>query len=247
MLIDTHCHLSYDDYENLNEIIKNMDGIMITSGCNDKTNKEVLDLIEKYPNVYGTLGIHPEEVTNITMDSFKIIEENINNPKIVAIGEIGLDYYWVKDNKEEQIKLFKKQLDLATKYNKPVVIHSRNSIEDTYDILKEYTLKGVIHCFSSSLEMAEKFIKLGYKIGIGGVVTFKNSLKLQNIVKNLDLKDILLETDSPYLSPEPYRGKQNKPSNVYFVAQKVAEIKNIPIVDVIESTGLNAMNIFVRK
>ena len=193
MLIDTHCHLSNDDYENLEEVIKNMNGIMIASGCNDKTNKEVLELVEKYTNVYGTLGIHPEEVNNLNNDSFKIIEDNINNSKIVAIGEIGLDYYWVNDNKEEQKELFLKQLDLAKKHNKPVVIHSRDSIQDTYDILKKYHLKGTIHCFSSSLEMAKEFIKLGYKIGIGGVVTFKNSLKLQEIVKELDLKYILLD------------------------------------------------------
>ena len=244
MLIDTHCHLSNDDYENLDQIIKNMEGIMITSGCNDKTNKEVLELVEKYPNVYGTLGIHPEEIDNLTNDSFKIIEENVNNPKIVAIGEIGLDYYWVKDNKEEQKELFKKQLDLAKKYNKPVIIHSRDSIKDTYDILKKYNLKGTIHCFSSSLEMAKEFIKLGYKIGIGGVLTFKNSLKLQEIVKEIDLKDILLETDSPYLSPEPFRGKKNDPSKTIYVAQKISELKNVNIEEVLRQTANNASSLF---
>lgn len=244
MLIDTHCHLGYDDYENLDEIIKNMDGIMIASGCNDKTNKEVLELINKYPNVYGTLGIHPEEVDNITEESFKLIEDNINNPKIVGIGEIGLDYYWVKDNKEKQKELLIKQLELATKYKKTVVIHSRDSIQDIYNILKEYNLKGTIHCFSSSLEMAKEFIKLGYKIGIGGVVTFKNSNKLQEIVKELDLKDILIETDSPYLTPEPYRGKKNNPTLVYYVAKKISELKDIEVEKVISQTGINAIEQF---
>lgn len=244
MLIDTHCHLSNDDYENLDQIIKNMNGIMIASGCSDKTNKEVLELVEKYPNVYGTLGIHPEEIDNLTNDSFKIIEENINNTKIVAIGEIGLDYYWVNDNKEEQKNLFKKQLDIAKKYHKPVVIHSRDSIQDTYDILKKYNLKGSIHCFSSSLEMAKEFIKLGYKIGIGGVVTFKNSLKLQEIVKELELKDILLETDSPYLSPEPYRGKKNEPSKTIYIAQKISALKNVKLEEVLRQTANNASSLF---
>ena len=244
MLIDTHCHLSFDDYENLEEIIENMNGIMIASGCSDKTNKEVLELVEKYPNVYGTLGIHPEEINNLTSDSFKIIEDNINNPKIVAIGEIGLDYYWVRDNKEAQKQLFIKQLDLAKKYNKPVVIHSRESIQDTYNILKQYNLKGSIHCFSSSLEMAREFIKLGYKIGIGGVVTFKNSLKLQEIVKEIDLKDILLETDSPYLSPEPFRGKKNDPSKTICVAQKISELKNVKLEEVLRQTANNASSLF---
>lgn len=240
MLIDTHCHLSNNDYENLIEVINNMDGIMIASGCDDKTNKEVLELINKYPNVYGTLGIHPSEIDSITTDSFKIIEDNIKNPKVVAIGEIGLDYYWVKDNKEEQKEVFIKQLDLAQKYSKPIVVHSRESIQDVYDILKNYKLKGSIHCFSSSLEMAKEFIKLGYKIGVGGIVTFKNSLKLQEIVKELNIKDILIETDSPYLTPEPFRGKRNEPSNVLYVAKKIAELKNLNLEDVITITRNNA-------
>ena len=244
MLIDTHCHLSYEDYDNLEEIIKNMDGIMIASGCNDKTNKEVLELVSKYDNVYGTLGIHPEDVDNINEDSFRFIEENISNPKIVAIGEIGLDYYWVKENKEIQKELLKKQLDIATKYNKPIVVHSRDAIQDTYDILKEYSLKGSLHCFSSSLEMAREFIKLGYKIGVGGTVTFKNSKKLQEIVKEIDLKDILLETDSPYLSPEPFRGKRNNPSNTHYVALKIAELKDIDVKKVLDITSANAISLF---
>lgn len=247
MLIDTHCHLSNEDYENLGQVINNMDGIMIASGCDDKTNKEVLELINKYPNVYGTLGIHPSEIESITADSFKLIEDNINNPKIVAIGEIGLDYYWVKDNKEKQKEVFIKQLDLAQKYSKPIVVHSRESIQDVYDILKNYKLKGSIHCFSSSLEMAKEFIKLGYKIGIGGVVTFKNSIKLQEIVKELDIKDILIETDSPYLTPEPFRGKRNEPSNVLYVAKKISELKNINLEDVIIITRNNATREFDLK
>ena len=120
MLIDTHCHLNKEDYENVDEIIKNMDGIMIASGCSDKSNREVLELVKKYPNVYGAIGIHPEDINGTSEESFKFIEENINNPKIVAIGEIGLDYYWVKDNKDKQKEVFRRQLDIATKYNKPV-------------------------------------------------------------------------------------------------------------------------------
>ena len=190
MLIDTHCHLSYEDYDNLEEILNNKDCIMIASGCDDKTNKDVLELVEKYDNVYGTLGIHPQEIDKITENSFKFIEDNLNNPKIVAIGEIGLDYYWVKDNIDKQKEVFEYQLNLATKYKKPIVVHSRDAIQDTYDIIKKYNLNGSIHCFSSSLEMAKEFIKLGYKIGGGGILTFKNSRKLQEIVKEIDLKNI---------------------------------------------------------
>lgn len=247
MMVDTHCHLSYEDYENLDEVIKNMNGIMIASGCDDKTNNIVLELVNKYENVYGTIGIHPEEIEGITPSSFRFIEQNITNPKIVAIGEIGLDYYWVKDNKEEQKELFEKQLDIATKYNKPIVVHSRDAVQDTYDILKKYNLKGSIHCFSSSLEMAKAFIKLGYKIGVGGTVTFKNSKKLQEIIKDIDMKDILLETDSPYLSPEPHRGKKNEPKNVYFVASKIAELKSISIEEVLSVTTQTAISEFDLK
>lgn len=247
MLVDTHCHLSVDDYENLDEIISEMNGIMIASGCDDKSNKEVLDLVSKYKNVYGVLGIHPESVNDYNAESLKFIEENINNPKIVGIGEIGLDYYWVNDNKDVQKELFIKQLNIAQKYNKPIVVHSRESIQDIYDILKDYKLKGSIHCFSSSLEMAVEFIKLGYKIGIGGVVTFKNSKKLQEIVKEVDIKNILLETDSPYLSPEPLRGKQNKPSNVSLVALKISELKDISKEEVINITMENSCQLFDFK
>lgn len=244
MLIDTHCHLSSDDYNNLDEIINEFDGIMIASGCDLKTNKEVIELVNKYDRVYGTLGIHPEEIENFKESDLKFIEDNLNNKKIVGIGEIGLDYYWVKDNKEQQKELFIKQLDIAKKYNKAVIVHSREAIQDTYDILKKYNLKGSIHCFNSSLEMAREFIKIGYKIGVGGVLTFKNSKKLQEIVKDIDLKDILLETDSPYLTPEPYRGQKNKPSNVYYVALKLAELKNLSIEDIINQTWENALKEF---
>ena len=244
MLIDTHCHLSCDDYNNLDDIINEFDGIMFASGCDLKTNKEVIELVNKYDNVYGTLGIHPEEIENFKESDLKFIEDNLNNKKIVGIGEIGLDYYWVKDNKEQQKELFIKQLDIAKKYNKAVIVHSREAIQDTYDIIKKYNLKGSIHCFNSSLEMAREFIKIGYKIGVGGVLTFKNSKKLQEIVKDIDLKYILLETDSPYLTPEPYRGQKNKPSNVYYVALKIAELKNLSIETIINQTEQNALKEF---
>lgn len=244
MLIDTHCHLGKEDYNNLDEVINEMKGIMIISGCDTRSNKEVLEIVNKYSNVYGTLGIHPEEIDDISDNDFTFIEENINNNKIVGIGEIGLDYYFRKDNIDRQKKVLDKQLKLAQKYNKPVVIHSREAIQDTYDILREYDLTGTIHCFSSSLEMAKEFIKLGYKIGVGGIVTFKNSKKLREIVSSLDLENILLETDSPYLTPEPFRGQKNKPSNVELVAQKISEIKSISKEEVIDITGENAKKLF---
>ena len=246
MMIDTHCHLFKDDYDNLDEVIGRMqDNIMLVSGTSDSTNLEVIDLVNKYPNIYGVIGIHPEEVDNVTSNSFKIIEDNINNPKIVGIGEVGLDYYWVKDNKERQIELFIKQIELANKYNKTVVIHSRDAIGDTYNILEKHLkTKAVMHCYSSSLEMARKFINLGIKLGVGGVVTFKNSKVLKEVVENISINDILLETDSPYLTPEPYRGKKNEPYNVIYVASKIAEIKGITLNEVLEKTSRTARELF---
>ncbi len=237
-MIDTHCHIFNEYYNNIDDILNKMkENIIIISGTNDLDNQEVIKLCDKYPNVYGTLGIHPTE--NVTDDSFTFIEKNINNSKIVAIGEIGLDYYWNKD--ENQKIKFIKQLDLARKYNKPVVIHSRDATAETYEILKEYQdLKKVIHCYSGSLEMALKFIKINCKLGIGGVITFKNS-KLKDVVKEIDLKYILLETDSPFLTPEPLRGTKNEPYNIIYVAKKIAEVKNISLEMVLKQTTMNAI------
>lgn len=243
MLIDTHCHLSNSDYENVDEIVKRMKGVMIVAGCDDKTNLEVLELINKYDNVYGVLGIHPEYV--MKKNSYKIIENNLTHPKIVGIGEVGLDYHWDKEHKKEQKQLFINQIELARKYHKTVVVHSRDAIEDTLEIVSKYPeVKFVFHCYSSSLEIAQELVKKNIRLGIGGVVTFKNSAKLKRVVEQIDLEYLLLETDSPYLTPEPYRGKQNEPANTLYVAQKIAEIKGISVDMVIAKTGQNAIEQF---
>ena len=249
MMIDTHCHLSSSDYTNLELVIKNMENnIIIVSGCNSKTNHEVINMCNKYNNVYGTLGIHPEEVDSATEADLEFIESNLTNPKIVAVGEIGLDYHWNKENKDLQKLWFEKQLALAKKYQMSVVVHSRDAIQDTYDILKTSDVKKIdIHCYSSSLEMAYKFIDLGARLGIGGVVTFKNSEKLKDVVRCIDLKYLLLETDSPYLAPEPFRGKQNEPYNIKYVAEKIAELKNISVEEVFKITTMNAIDQFDLK
>lgn len=250
MMIDTHCHLDIDDYDDVEKVISNMNGnIMVASGCNMKTNMRVLELTEKYSNIFGTIGIHPDEIPSNIEEDLKFIEMCLNNPKIVGVGEIGLDYYWNKDNKNEQKSAFIKQIRLAKKYNKPIVIHSREAAEDTYNILRDNlgNTKAILHCYSSSLEMAKKFKQLGIKFGIGGVLTFKNSSKLQDIVKELDLNDLVLETDSPYLTPEPYRGKKNEPCNVIYVAKKIAELKNISVEEVLEITSQNAVAQFDLK
>ncbi len=245
MLVDTHSHLFLEYYDNIDEIVNNMDGIIIVAGCDDKTNLEVLDLVSKYDKVYGTLGIQPEEIDKITSNSYKIIEDNINNSKIVGIGEIGLDYHYISDNRNTQIEVFKKQLDLARKYKKCVVIHSRDAAEDTLNILKDYKdLKKILHCYGYSLELAREFKKNGCVFGIGGVLTFKNNRKLREVVENMDVDNFVLETDSPFLSPEPFRGQKNVPSNTKIVAEKIAEIKNISVEKTIEITGQTALSQF---
>lgn len=167
----------------------------------------------------------------------------MNNKKIVGIGEIGLDYHYTKENKEKQISLFKRQLSLAEKLHLPVVIHTRDATEDTINILTEYQLRGVIHCFSGSLETANIYLSLGYKLGIGGVVTFKNS-KLGEVIKKVSLSDIVLETDSPYLSPEPLRGTINSSKNIPFIADKIAQLKGVKIDEVSKITLENTYNLF---
>lgn len=243
MYIDTHCHLDSKECENVEEVIKNVgDNIIIASGYDDQSNKEVIELIEKYPNVYGTIGIHPSEVKNSNLN---IIEKYVNHPKIVGIGEIGLDYHYGKEDKELQKEIFVKQIEIARKNNKPVVIHSRDAAEDTLNIIKENSdIKYVMHCYSYSLEIAECLLKYNVKFGIGGVLTFKNSKELKRVVENISLEHLLLETDSPWLSPEPYRGQKNEPKNVIIVANKITEIKNIPLKEVLNITTKNAIKQF---
>jgi len=244
-MIDTHCHLFISDYPDIDDVIKRMkDNIMIVSGVDDSSNREVLELCSRYDNVYGTLGIHPESVD----DSYDLdfIRFHINDPKIVAVGEIGLDYYYTKDNREAQIDLFCKQIEIALDNNKPIVVHSRDAINDTYDIIKKYGIGHMtdIHCFSSSLEMAREFVKLGCKLGIGGVLTFKNSSKLKEVVSGIDISNLILETDSPYMSPEPLRGKRNEPCNILYVAQKISELKSIDVDEVLRITSKNSFDLF---
>ena len=243
-MIDTHAHIlsEYYDIEKLISELKDS-GVkkVINNSTSNEDTLEILELSKKYPDfLLPAIGIHPENANSYDLVE---LERLIKNNKIYAIGEIGLDYYWNKDNKEEQKELMIKQINLANKYSLPVIVHTRDSIQDCLDIIKSHKSRGVIHCFSGSYEMAKEFIKYGYKLGIGGVVTFKNS-KLGEVIDKVDLKDIVLETDSPYLTPEPFRGKQNKPSNVFYVAKKIAEIKNIKVEEVIEITAKNASIIF---
>ena len=248
MFTDTHCHLYKEYYEEgIDSIYEKMEqskiNRVINNGCDGKSNKEVIELLGKYDWMYGTLGIHPESADTYTVDDLKYVEEHINDPKVVAIGEIGLDYYWTKDNKDKQKELFEYQLALAERVNKPVIIHSREATQDTIDILKKYKVTGVIHSFSGSYETACIYIKMGYLIGINGVITFKNC-NLKDVVEKLDLGNIVLETDSPYLTPVPYRGKRNDPSHVWEIAEYVANLKQVSVEQLSKETNGNISRCF---
>lgn len=248
MFIDTHCHLFNEYYDNIEEIINkyrdNNIKRIIVSGVDKESNMEVLDLVRKYDMVYGSLGFHPTELKEFCYDDLDWLEENINNKKIVAVGEIGLDYHYDDTDKELQIDVLRRQLEIAKKYDKPIIFHSRDAIGDTYDILKEYKLKGSIHCFSGSVEMAREFVKLGYMIGVGGVVTYKNSRVLKEVVKDTPLSYILLETDAPYLSPVPLRGTRNNSSNIPIIAEVVADLKGVSSAYVSRVSTDNAERLF---
>lgn len=248
MFTDTHCHIYNEYYDNDIEQVyekmkeANVDRI-INNGCDSKSNKEVLNLLGKYSWMYGAIGIHPESADSYTDEDLKYIEEHINDEKVVAIGEIGLDYYWTKDNKEKQKELFEYQLKLAERVNKPVIVHSREATQDTIDILKKYNVRGVIHSFSGSYETACIYIKMGFLLGINGVITFKNC-NLKDVVAKLDLGNIILETDSPYLTPVPYRGKRNDSSHVFDIAKYICDLKGCTLEELAKETNGNISRCF---
>ena len=249
MLIDTHCHISKDDYDDIDKIIeddfKEVDKIII-SGCSKKDIIESLEIAEKNENIFVTIGYHPDQVEVVSDEDLLFLVEKCSNKKVVGIGEIGLDYHYTVENKEEQIALFKKQLKLAEKLNMPVVIHSRDATKDTIDTLKKYNVTGVIHAFSGSIETANIYISMGFLIGIGGVVTFKNS-KLFEVVKSIGLDHIVLETDSPYLTPHPFRGMQNSSKYIPVIAKRISEVTEKSYDEVSEITGNNAIKMFDLK
>ena len=247
MYIDTHCHLSREDYDDIDKVIEenknaNVDKIVI-SGCSRESIEEVMDLKDRYDMVYVTIGYYPEYADTITESDLDYLKSLLGEKKIVGIGEIGLDYHYTKENKDKQIWLFEEQLKIAEEFNLPVVIHSRDATMDTINTLKKYKVKGIIHCFSGSLETANIYISMGFLLGIGGVVTFKNS-KLKDVVKELSLESIVLETDSPYLTPVPFRGKINSSKYLEFIANFIADIKNISVDELAEITSRNASSLF---
>lgn len=245
-LIDTHFHLDLTcDVETiLMDASKNNVKKFIISGCDKKSIRDGLEIINRYEDVYMTVGFHPDEVDEITDKDLEYLEKLVNNNhKIIGIGEIGLDYYHNDLNIERQKEYFEKQILIAEKFNLPVVIHTREATEDTYEILKNHHVRGVLHCYSGSLEMAKLYLEKGFMFGIGGVLTFKNS-KLKDVVKEIPLQNLILETDSPYLAPEPKRGSVNEPKNVKLVANALAKIKEVSVEEIMETTTLNAKRLF---
>lgn len=247
MFTDTHSHIFSTEYENYDDILKNLINQnvkrVIINGYDLESNKEVLKLVNKYENVYGSIGIHPSYVEELKGNSIEFIKENINNNKIIAIGEIGLDYYRTQETKNKQIEMFEQLMQIAEDNNKPAIIHNRNATDDLLKIINKYNVKGIMHCFTSSPEIAKEYIKLGYKLGIGGIVTFKNT-DLPSTLGKIDIKHILLETDSPYISPEPVRNTKNEPSNIKYIAKKVADIYSMDINELSATLEANFNEVF---
>ena len=249
-IIDTHAHFNdpkFDEYRD--ELLSTLPSLgvekIINCGCSDETSLDCIALSEKYPHIYAAVGYHPCSVNgDINIDA---IEKMLSHEKVVAIGEIGLDYYWDKTYINEQKVAFRLQLELAKKHNIPVIIHDRDAHADTMEIIREYKPKGVFHCFSGSVETARELVKMGMYIGVGGVLTFKNSRKLKEVAADIPLDYILLETDAPYLSPEPMRGKTNNSSLIIYVADALAEIKGISVDKVLKTTHQNAERLFNFK
>ena len=214
---------------------------VVNCGCDTASSKTALKLADSYSYIYAAVGIHPENIGGGTVNEIRTL---VKHKKCVAIGEIGLDYYWVSDNKEQQKELFSQQLELANEINKPVIVHDRDAHSDTLELLKKHRPKGVVHSFSGSSEMAKEILKLGMYIGIGGVITFKNAKKLPEVVKMLPENRFLLETDAPYLTPVPYRSKINNSAMIYLTAQKIAEIRNTDTVHILTAAQENAKNLF---
>lgn len=247
-MIDTHVHLNDEKFDGIvDEIvdgaINNGVNRFLVVGYDYLSSKKAIEIAHKYENTYAIVGLHPSEVDKEKDKDLNWLREMVKDSKVVAIGEIGMDLYWTKEFKDLQIEYFEKQLKMAKEFNLPVSIHTRDAMELTYDILSKDDYKGVIHCFSGSLEMANKFIKRGWYLGIGGVLTFKNA-KIKDVVKEIDLSHIISETDSPYLAPTPHRGEVNKPEYIKIIVEEIARIKNVDVKVVEEQIDKNVKELF---
>ena len=251
-MIDSHCHLDHEPLlSDLNNVIKRSKDVGIKKLLTISTSYESFDLIKKIIQedemIYGTIGIHPHETTQNKITSDIIVKNFIDNPKIIGIGETGLDFYYENSDKDNQIKSFKEHIEASIKTNSPLIIHSREAEEETFNILNEYknrNLKILMHCFTGSKNFAKKLLSLNAFFSASGIITFKNSLELQETFKFLPIEKILIETDSPFLAPVPNRGKKNEPSFIDYTAQKLADIRNISKPDLVNFTTENFNKLF---
>ena len=253
MLVDTHVHLNSKKFNNnLEDVIQralnNDVETMIVIGYDKDTNKRAIELAEKYPFIYATVGFHPTDARYIKPEDYELLVKQLKHNKVVGIGECGLDFYWDKEYVDEQIEVFKRQIELSLQYNLPLIVHMREASEATYNVLSEYkNLKGIMHCYSGSPEMAKHFLDLGLHISLGGPVTFLNGHRPKKVAKMVPLNRILVETDAPYLSPHPFRGKTNEPARVKLVAEEIARIKEISYKELAKQTTYNAYKLFDIK
>ena len=251
-MIDSHCHLDHEQLNSdlLNVIKRSKDvGIekLLTISTSFESFKKIKDIITEDEIIFGTIGIHPHETDNNEISVDEIVKNFDENPKIIGIGETGLDFYYNNSDKEKQIKSFKKHIEASIKTNSPLIIHSRNAEDETFEILNQYhdkKLKILMHCFTGSKNFAERLLKLNAFFSASGIITFKNSLDLQETFKFLPLDKILIETDSPYLAPVPNRGKKNEPSFLSFTAQKLADIKDLTKQEITKITTTNFNKLF---
>lgn len=252
MLFDTHVHLNAEQFEDdLSEVIERATqaGVerMVVVGFDRSTIQKALELVEAYDFIYASVGWHPVDAIDMTDEDLRWIEELSSHPKVVALGEMGLDYYWDKSPKDIQQDVFRKQIRLAKKVKLPIIIHNREATADLVTILKEEgadEVGGIMHCFSGSVEIAKECMEMNFYISLGGPVTFKNAKKPKEVAKEIPLDKLLIETDCPYLAPHPYRGKRNEPAYVKLVAEQIAELKGISLADVAKKTTENAKKIF---
>lgn len=253
-IFETHAHYDDEQFDNdrsilLPQIIAEGVSPIINVGATMRGTYASVKMAEEYDDIYAAVGIHPSEYKDFNEDTIDILRDLSKNPKVVAIGEIGLDYYWDKDESVQkfQREIFAKQIALAKEVDLPIIVHSRDAAKDTFDIIKSALtdkLRGVVHCYSGSVEMAREYVKMGFYIGVGGVVTFKNAKTLVNVVEDIPLTSILLETDSPYMAPTPHRGERNDSSYLTLVAARIAEIKRITSEEVAGITRNNAFLLF---
>ncbi len=252
MLFDTHVHLNAEQYnEDLTEVINRAldEGVseMVVVGFDRPTIEKAMKLCEMYDFIYAAVGWHPVDAIDMTDEDLVWIEELSSHPKVVAIGEMGLDYYWDKSPKEIQKEVFRKQIRLAKKVKLPIIIHNREATADIVDILREEGAEevgGIMHCYSGSVETARECLEMNFLISLGGPVTFKNAKKPKEVAQEIPLDRLLIETDAPYLAPHPYRGKRNEPAYVKLVAEQIAELKGITFEEVAKATTRNAKKLF---